>query len=608
MKGRLRTLLAVGVATLTAAGLLMTATLGASPAKAASLVQVTNFGNNPSNLQMYVYVPNNVKPNPPILLALHQCTGSGPGFFSSTAFSSLADQYGFIVIYPSVTRSGSCWDVSSSQALTRNGGSDPVGLMSMITYAEQHYNGNPSQVYVTGASSGAMMTNVMLADYPDVFKAGAAFMGVPYYCFFTGTVDGWNTACADGQVSMTAAAWGNLVRNTADPGYSGPRPRMQLWHGTADGTLNYNNFGQEILQWTNVLGVSSTPTTTSTPQANWTETQYDNSSGVPQVEGFSIAGAGHVLPIEGEGMEADAISFFGLNTTTTGNTVTVTNPGSQTGNVGTATSVQIHATDSGSGQTLTYQATGMPPGLAINTSTGLISGTPTTAGTFSVAVTATDGTGASGSASFTWTVNSTIPGNTVTVTNPGSQTGTVGTAESLQIHATDSGSGQTLTYTAANLPAGLSISSSTGLITGTPTTAGTSSVTVTAKDGTGATGSAAFSWTVGPSTGGGGGTCHIAYTTNSQWPGGFTAQVIINNTGSSAISAWNLVFTFAGDQKITSDFNGTASQSGETATLTNASYNGSIAPSGSVTVGFQGTWTNSDAVPTSFALNGTTCT
>jgi hypothetical protein len=89
-------------------------------------------------------------------------------------------------------------------------------------------------------------------------------------------------------------------------------------------------------------------------------------------------------------------------------------------------------------------------------------------------------------------------GNTVTVTNPGTQTSTVGTAVSLQMQATDSASGQTLTYTASGLPAGLSISSS-GLITGTPTTASTSTVTVTAKDTTGATGSATFSWTVNAS-------------------------------------------------------------------------------------------------------------
>jgi hypothetical protein len=83
-------------------------------------------------------------------------------------------------------------------------------------------------------------------------------------------------------------------------------------------------------------------------------------------------------------------------------------------------------------------------------------------------------------------------GNTVTVTSPGNQTGTVGTAVSLQISASDSASGQILTFSATGLPAGLSISSS-GLITGTPTTAGTSSVTVTAKDTTGASGSASFS-------------------------------------------------------------------------------------------------------------------
>ena len=92
--------------------------------------------------------------------------------------------------------------------------------------------------------------------------------------------------------------------------------------------------------------------------------------------------------------------------------------------------------------------------------------------------------------------------NTVTVTNPGSQTGTVGTAASVQISATDSASA-TLTYSASGLPAGMSISSSTGLISGTPSTAGTSSVTVTATDSTGATGSATFSWTIGGGSSGG---------------------------------------------------------------------------------------------------------
>jgi subtilase family serine protease len=111
--------------------------------------------------------------------------------------------------------------------------------------------------------------------------------------------------------------------------------------------------------------------------------------------------------------------------TTTGNTITVTNPGSQTGTVGTAASLQIHATDSATGQTLTYTATGLPTGLSISSTTGLISGTPSAAGTFNVTVTAKDTTAATGSASFIWTVGTT--GGTCTASqllgNPGFETG-----------------------------------------------------------------------------------------------------------------------------------------------------------------------------------------
>jgi len=195
-------------------------------------------------------------------------------------------------------------------------------------------------------------------------------------------------------------------------------------------------------------------------------------------------------------------------------------------------------------------------------------------------------------------------GNTVTVTNPGNQTGAVGTAASLQIKATDSASGQTLSYTATGLPAGLSINPATGLISGTPATAGTSTVTVTATDGTGASGSATFTWTV---TGAGGAACQVTYTTQSQWTGGFVAQLTIANTGSSPVSGWTLAFTFPGDQKITNAWNGQVTQSGENVSITNESYNGAIAPGGSTSLGFQGTWTNSDAAPAAFTVNGAAC-
>jgi len=122
----------------------------------------------------------------------------------------------------------------------------------------------------------------------------------------------------------------------------------------------------------------------------------------------------------------------------------------------------------------------------------------TATGTFAVQTTwANDGSGGAGTCegSHPIVTNGGGGGNTVSVTNPGTQSTKVRTAVSLQIHATDSASGQTLTYSATGLPAGLSISS-TGLISGTPTSRHTYSVTVTARDTTGAAGTASFSWTI----------------------------------------------------------------------------------------------------------------
>lgn len=93
-------------------------------------------------------------------------------------------------------------------------------------------------------------------------------------------------------------------------------------------------------------------------------------------------------------------------------------------------------------------------------------------------------------------------GSTVTVTNPGNQSTTLGSAVSLPIATSDTAGG-TLSFSATGLPAGLSINAGTGVISGTPTAAGTNSVTVTATDSTGPSGSTSFTWTVTSSGGGG---------------------------------------------------------------------------------------------------------
>ncbi|HEY0803780.1 MAG TPA: PHB depolymerase family esterase [Pseudonocardiaceae bacterium] len=426
----MRTIVKVFACAVALLAAVITAVVAAPSATAASLVQITNFGFNPTNLGMFLYVPNNVAPNPAIVVAVHFCTGSGPVFFANTEFKSLADQHGFIVIYPSATRSGNCFDVSSPQALTHNGSSDPAGIVSMVKYVEQHNSGDANRVFVTGASSGGMTTDVLLGDYPDVFKAGAAFMGVPFGCFATTDGSLWNTQCATGQITKTPQQWGDLVRG-ADPGYAGPRPRVQLWHGTADGTLNFHNFGEEIKQWTNVFGISQTPTSTDSPQSGWTRTRYGN-----DVEATSIAGVGHSLPLSG--MAALAIHFFGLDGSTPPPPTTTTNP-------------------------------------------------PTT------------------------------------TPNP-------------------------------------------------------------------------------PPAGG----CKVADVVNS-WNTGFTSNLTLTNTGSTAVNGWSLGFSLASGETITSGWNATYSPTSGQVTATNVSFNGAIAPGASVTLGFQASITGTATAPTSFTLNGQSC-
>ncbi|MFD9098428.1 putative Ig domain-containing protein [Streptomyces collinus] len=126
--------------------------------------------------------------------------------------------------------------------------------------------------------------------------------------------------------------------------------------------------------------------------------------------------------------------------TSTGNTVTVTNPGSQSTTTGGSVSLQIKASDS-AGAALTYSASGLPTGLSVNSTSGLISGTASTAGTYQVTVTATDSTGASGSTSFTWTVGTSggTCGSSQLLANPGFESGSTGWTSSSGVITNDTG-------------------------------------------------------------------------------------------------------------------------------------------------------------------------
>jgi poly(hydroxyalkanoate) depolymerase family esterase len=264
---------------------------------------------------MYEYVPDNVTAAPPIVVAAHYCGGSASAFFSfASTIVAAADRYGFIMIFPQTTNaatSAKCWEVGSKASLTHEGGGDTQAIAQMVRYEIAHRGADANRVYIMGASSGAMLTEAMLAVYPDVFKAGSEFSGVPAGCWSDGwsAASNWGGVCATGGDLMTGQQWGDLVRGMF-PGYTGYRPRIQLWHGTADTTINFNNQGEAIKEWTNVLGLNAAASSTdSTSVAGFTIQKWQNSCGFTVLEAHTQANGGHTTPIDA----TSVISFFGLD-------------------------------------------------------------------------------------------------------------------------------------------------------------------------------------------------------------------------------------------------------------------------------------------------------
>ena len=158
------------------------------------------------------------------------------------------------------------------------------------------------------------------------------------------------------------------------------------------------------------------------------------------------------------------------------------------GVIGTTYSQSISAAGGNGSYTFGVSAGALPAGLVLNTTSGLLSGTPSATGTANFTVTATDGLGATGSRAYSVTINAAITVNPATL-----PAAVIGAAYSQSVAATGGSGTFTYAITAGALPVGIALNSASGLVSGTPTTGGTANFTVTATDTLGATGSRAYS-------------------------------------------------------------------------------------------------------------------
>ncbi|KAL4917169.1 Alpha/Beta hydrolase protein [Aspergillus aurantiobrunneus] len=271
------------------------------------LTQVTDFGDNPTNVGFYIYVPENLASNPAIIVAIHYCTGTAEAFYNGSPYAQYAETHGFIVIYPESPYEGTCWDVSSQSTLTHDGGGNSNSIANMVTWTTEQYGADASRIYVTGTSSGAMMTNVMAATYPNLFAAGIAYAGVSAGCFYSEAngEDWWNSTCSQGESITTPEHWADIAK-AMYPGYDGERPKMQIYHGSEDATLNSQNYYETCKQWAGIFGYnydSPQEVQNDTPVADWDKTIWG-----PNVEGILANGVGHNIQIQGE----EDLKWFGF--------------------------------------------------------------------------------------------------------------------------------------------------------------------------------------------------------------------------------------------------------------------------------------------------------
>ena len=298
----------LGLAAIASLALLATST----PARAAdTLTAVTSFGSNPGSLLMYTYAPSGAPANAPLVLALHGC-GETATDYQAAGWDALAEANGFYVLYPqqqSANNIETCFNwfgnTSGSTADITRGQGEAESIIQMIDTMKSTYSIDDKRIYATGFSAGAAYAVALLAMYPDVFAAGSSFSGVPFGCATSLTTA---YTCMDSTVTKTADAWGTLVKG-AFPGYSGPYPRISIWQGSADTTVNTGNLASLVQQWTDVTGAGATATTQDTV-AGFPHAAYTDSSGTVQVESYSITGMSHAVAIDASGGCGTASTYF----------------------------------------------------------------------------------------------------------------------------------------------------------------------------------------------------------------------------------------------------------------------------------------------------------
>lgn len=224
---------------------------------------------NPGNLGMYLYVPAGVPHHAPVVVALHGCTQSAQQYKDTTGWTDLADRFKFYVVFPEQSSTANdtaktgnpmrCfnWAGYYGERMDRGQGENQsiVDMVHVLT-GDDVYAADADRVFVTGLSAGAAMTALLLAEWPDVFAAGAPMAGIPFDC--ARDVNGAMSCMNSGSRGQSPSTWGARARAAQPAGYAGRQPRIQIWQGSSDTTVVPSNQTELMEQFTDLNGADQT--------------------------------------------------------------------------------------------------------------------------------------------------------------------------------------------------------------------------------------------------------------------------------------------------------------------------------------------------------------